>query len=312
MPTTHTVRTFLALLALSALAPEGTRAAHAASVPNRKLHVIIIGLSQDPALSTGILASRDRLRRTFSAAFQPAEFGSFTEIGFPQTAHPGGNLPAINMVPQFTLQQVNATLGNLTFAEQDVVFCYVMSHGGYASQALTPEREYGQWFETQLTRVPGRYEYYCRVDLFELLLDRRVGRTSGNGLTVLISDACNVRADVPVPVAAPAERPPVPQTVLHNLLMEHTGQVSISASTIGQYSFYFPTGGLFTDNVCNIALWDYNDPNPEFNVRDWPSFMARLTEFTDEDFRGRIGVYHGQRTLTPMWMRDKSFVRPFP
>lgn len=267
---------------------------------NRTVRALIIGYEGDPSIGAGAGISGRRIRNAIKAAFpatQPVQIQT-TLVGI-DSLNFGDRTP-------FSAANVQQAIQQMTVGPDDIVFCYVLTHGAFDGRHNTSNFEFGHWFQTEAIdpRTQGP-EVYPRVNLMERLVAK------GAKLTVLISDSCNVRRDVSSFVAAPtAPAPPaLPFATLYSLLVEYEGQVDISASSQGEFSFYDPqNGGMFTNEFLGLAQNDHG--------YTWPTFFAKLQFESNKRFHDTFGVSftHPQTGevstgLTPKMMRDSEWVR---
>ena len=266
-----------------------------ATIQNRRIHALIIGTERDPNIGSGVGPSGARLKSMLESTFQDQV--QINTVGFfsPDLASPGNGTYDLATV----LRAIAELRGNV--GPDDVVFCYVMSHGAFDPGHNDPKFENGHWFQTE------RLETLPRVNLMQDLLGLNAR------LTVLISDSCNVPVRAARVSAAPAVAAPAGfnNPALFSLLIEYEGQVDISASSENQFAFYFPNaGGLFTDTFVSLAANDHRFT--------WSEFFNQLRDETEADFRAQIGSYPNpdlpggvQTSLTPKQLRNPNWVRPY-
>lgn len=274
------------------LLPESVKTA---TSQNRTVYAIIIGAERDPNIGSGVGASavgiQGLLNDTFPNQVQISTVGFFSA----DLASSGKGTYDVATVWQ-SIDELSSSV-----SADDIVFCYVMSHGAFDPSHTGPDYEYGHWFQTE------RLETLPRVNLMEKLLTLKAR------LTVLISDSCNVPVQGarvrPAPaIAAPSN---FNNPALFSLLLENQGQVDINAASINQFAFYFPnSGGLFSDNFIALSKNDHR--------YTWDAFYGALRDQTQSDFRTRIGSYPNgnapnglQTSMTPMQMRSPTWVRSY-
>ncbi len=282
-----------------------TPAKQAAAIQGKTIHALIIGFESDATIGRGVGVSAGNIIQTLESTFNSSL--RITTIGLKsQTLNPtpgNGTLDA---------DTINRNIIRLRgeVGPNDVVFCYVMTHGANdpahtipaVAPAVAASYEFGHWFQTE------RFEAYPRVNLMESLL------TLNAQLTVLISDSCNVPVQAPRPATRPAfaAAGPAAPPALYSLLLQYEGQVDINASTDPQFSFYFDqSGGVFTDAFLSLVQ--------NSHAFTWDTLFAQLITTTDAHYRRDIGQFDNpnipgglQTTLTPKQMRPGSYVRRIP
>ena len=137
------------------------------------------------------------------------------------------------------------------------------------------------------------------------LSDRLRGK--GARLTVLISDACNVRAVAHRRVAVDSRFPAGENPVLRDLLLRHTGFVDVSGSSRDQFGWYSAeTGGWFTNALCYTA-----DPAqfPGTAHVSWDQFLTRVSDNVSRDFQRRRNEALQSGNIVPR-LRMQTDLRP--
>ncbi|MFO0968953.1 MAG: caspase family protein [Gemmataceae bacterium] len=256
---TPSIRRF-ALLALFALVPAQTPAQETEASPaslNRKVHILLMGLTDDPSIGSGISTNVDEMKRILETGLPVARIGNFRIMK-------GKEITAKNLI--------NA-VERIAVDPQDTLFCYYSGHGAYDPGRGAKDASGGHFFQ-----IPSGD--LMRKDLWAALSARRAA------LTVLISDTCNVRA-----VAAPVfprkyyevvgENP-----VLVSLLLRHKGAIDISGSSRDQFGWFtspFP-GGWFTHALTDVAV-THHFPNPAAVA--WPQFVSAVSDATSKTYLTR-------------------------
>lgn len=269
---------------------------------------IIIGLTRNEPkkadkIGKGVQASGEDLGRALSIAFPGTPI---TWIGFDQSSKHGLSIPQTSLTVQTINQEVRTALkGNALrpkVGPNDTIFCYILAHGAHdpaVAKGAGVQAEYGHWFNVE------NEDFYARSDLFELLLDQRApigDEHRRSGLTVLISDTCNTAVRTGIPFKFAAGRP---FGTLKRLLTEYQGQVSISATDLGQFANYYDddSGGVFTKLFLKAVQND-----EEMHWSGPTGLMMRL-QVASRDF---VIANPRAETFTPKWMRPEARVTKRP
>lgn len=271
------------------------------------------GLPQNQSISPGVRVSAARVESAVDRAFAGTTgvLQPWIRIGFDT---PRGSFPAIALTLNNINEVINDRLGSANpgsvVKPEDTIFCYVLSHGACEPPLIHREDfEFGQFFQMENQGT------YARCDLFELLLDQRgiVGTLErGSGLTILISDCCNVQVasgNVPFRIAAPAVQPSF--TALRDLLTKHRGHVSLTAAATDEASWFSDSdGGLFTEVLLDsIAKYPANQA---------PTWAALMRDSVQPEAKRRFDLVKSQlsfpagakQSFTPTWMRQAAWVQP--
>lgn len=186
-------------------------------VVTNRVHVLLIGLTDDDKIGKGITVNLDQVRSLLEQV-PPEKLGTIKRID-------GDQCRAATIL---------SALKDLNVAADESVFVYYAGHGAYDPNANTNQDPSGGHF----FQIPGGD--LRRSTVWELLAAKRAR------LTVLVTDTCNVPS-LPVEVAAApgAGMPPEPPIV--TLLLRHQGYVDISGSSRNQFGWYNSTGGVFTN-----------------------------------------------------------------
>lgn len=221
-------------------------------VSQRKVHILLCGLTNDGSIGDAITHSMDKLRKTFSNNIAPQYIGSFDSL---------------------TGAQCNAAtilryVDNMKASADDTVLVYYLGHGAYNSTASQGDPSRGHLFEIPSGDLP-REELYKRM------------QAKSARLTALITDTCNVAS-----VVRPKLRFEVRTktttimgfTSMERLMLFHRGQVDINASSRDQYSWFTAGyGGWFSNSFCNVVS----------GQSDWQSLFGRVSTAANEAFHQR-------------------------
>ncbi len=186
-------------------------------VVTARVHVLLVGLTDDDKIGKGIAVNLDQVRSLLEEV-PPEKLGTVKRIE-------GDQCRAATIL---------AALKDLNVAADEAVFVYYAGHGAYDPNANANQDPSGGHF----FQIPGGD--LRRKIVWDLLAAKRAR------LTVLVTDTCNVPS-LPVEVAAApgAGMPPEPPIV--TLLLRHQGAVDISGSSRNQFGWYNSTGGVFTN-----------------------------------------------------------------
>jgi hypothetical protein len=292
--------------ALGGTGPSSGVAAYDAG--NRTIHVVLIGLERDPTIGDGVTASAAKLRGMLEATFSKNIV--FTHVGFSSV---GLRELGKEYFTQATMDVVFNELksGPNLVKPDDVIFCFVMTHGAY------DESQPRQMDPTNAYEIHENYHVlqqhdgglYKRVNLMESFVALKPR------LTVLITDSCNVPLGIQNPGISPASLGT--SKAIKGLLLDYEGQVDFNSSSVGQYSFYYPTGGIFSDAFTALA-----NHSGEFT---WGQFFTTLSDFSNQTFQTKVpggyvdlfGKIPGgvQKNLRPLQLRplgSDKFLRKLP
>ncbi|MDX1966897.1 MAG: caspase family protein, partial [Planctomycetaceae bacterium] len=276
---------------------------------NKKVHLLLIGHSRDGSIGSGVQVTARNIEQMFTSTslFDTSEL-TINTVGLPG----GAVIPGVprRTYSALSTNQVDSAIDAMTVGPDDTIFCYVMCHGAYDGNHRTAAYEYGHWFQMETGSSS-----YPRVNLMEKLLSKSAR------LTVLVSDSCNVRVDISSPASAPAAASltTIDSIALRGLMLDNSGQVSLSATSEGEFSFYYPAqGGFFSNAFIETLRWVQPDIT-------WPDFFSTLQSEVDSAFdrafpmgypyafiNGRpVAVTNPaqfQKTFTPKAMRSLTLV----
>jgi len=185
-------------------------------VATTRVHVLMIGLSDDDKIGRGILSNLDMVDGLLTE-IPPDRLGTVRRID-------GADCRATTIME---------AVRSLNVAADEAVFLYYAGHGAYdprANPAVDPTG--GHFFQ-----IPDGD--LSRKAVWDALVAKRAR------LTVLVTDTCNVPS-VPIFVAGAPGRPQLPEPPIVTLLLRHRGEVDISGSTRNQFGWFKPDGGIFT------------------------------------------------------------------
>ncbi|MEZ6093758.1 MAG: caspase family protein [Pirellulaceae bacterium] len=237
----------------------------------RKIHIVLCGLTNDPSIGKMVGISIERLQRVISERIGENFIGTYKVIT-------GADCNAQNI-----LEQVR----QLSMKPQDAVFCFYVGHGAHSTFFPMNDVSGGHFFQ-----IPNRD--LSRKQLFDALA------AHGVRLTVLLSDTCNVESDQPPRFGETRPELSVQRikglTGFEKLLLEAKGNVNISASSPGEFSWFsIPVGGWFTEQFANAMLAD---------PADWREAYDDMRERTGEFYRIRRSELLGDPTSVSASIRD--------
>jgi len=142
----------------------------------------------------------------------------------------------------FSCNRIAEAVGLLKAGPEDVVIFYYSGHG----------------FRTD-DNVTSFPDLYCGEEAFtgsapRLLNIAAALAKKGARLTITVADSCNVLATQPLPQlpgAATASIPVSREKQYRKLFFGHRGTLTMSGAVKGQFSWYTPQHGLFTNQLFN-------------------------------------------------------------
>jgi hypothetical protein len=284
-------------------AAPGVVAAPAPAVP--KIHALLLGHARDQTIGSGVEVSGRLLENLLLTAFPGTEL-NLRCVGFPRTTR-GPDAADGNALNHSTIDVAIDAMGR-DVQPNDTVFCFVLAHGAFDSNHASEDYEWGHYFGME------QGSSYPRSSLFQKLKAR------SPRLTVLLSDSCNVKSDLPPVAAAAALAPPAAVARLQafrTLILDHQGEVSINAASPNQFSFYSATeGGYFVQAFAETVRTSRE------NVT-WQEFFTLVSAATQsvfvEGFRPFGGCPYawdpvGRQVLTLSVTdpRTQKSLQPFP
>jgi len=164
----------------------------------------------------------------------------------------------------FRCTEIAKTIDDLQAKPDDVIIFYYSGHG------FAPEHEPNNPAMPAQSKFPW---FFCNPAASRPNLEaisRELGK-KGARLTITVADTCNVI--IPVP-EEPLKAKGVIEQSIRTLFSNYKGNILITSSKRGQYSWYYPTGGLFTGKFLGLLR---NPPDVEPR-RLWQAIFARLQE----------------------------------
>lgn len=236
----------LMILALAAIVVMATSAKAQTSRPNRKVHVVVFGVTDDMNVGK-------------SADFNVRQMKTLFETG---TAE--GHLGAL-----VTLKGKDAngrvlldTIDRLIIRPDEALFVYMHAHGGFDAGKAFKDPAHGHFFA-----LPGGD--LLRKDLWQHMRGRKAA------LTVLVTESCFVPSYFtgPHPGGHGKYRATKDNPVLASLFLNHRGYVDVNACSKGESSWnYAPGSGgsYFTDSFVDMF---YEQPFANPAKVGWPQFL---------------------------------------
>lgn len=218
----------------------------------RKIHILLCGLTNDGSIGDAITSSLAKLRKIFTDNIDKEFKGRFNVL----------------TGAQCNANTILQTVDKIAAGPDDAVFVYYLGHGAYDVGLSQSDPSGGHFFQIPSGDLP-RKELYARIAL------------KGARLSVLITDTCNVSA-----VARPRLRLETRTrsivtsdfTALERLLLFHRGQVDISASSRDQYSWFTAGyGGWFSNSLCGSIN----------GQSDWRGLLDSVSKSANDYFHQR-------------------------
>ncbi len=268
------------------------------------VYVLLLGHARDATIGQGVQVSGRRLETLLQQALPTDGELVLKCVGFPKNGQ-GPDAADGQPLSYVTIDNAIAEIGPKVREGIDTVACFMLAHGSFDGNRYTPDYEYGHYFGMQ------QGASYPRSTLVERL------KATKPKLTVLLSDSCNVRSDLPSFAPAVPAAPPGAVAALESLrtlLLKHTGVVSINASSPGQFSFYSPTqGGFFMQAFDETLQYCRDDVS-------WQEFFTLTTAETAKVFHAGFpngcpyawdAVNRRVLTLNPNDPRTQKVLQPF-
>ncbi len=256
-----------------------------------RVHVLHAVATNDPTIGQNIIVNRDTMKKLVEN-YLAAQFRGVYRIV------EGAECSAKGIV---------VALSNLVVGPQDTLLVYYQGHGAYDDRFAAGDPASGHFFD------------FTQNDLLrkELLTAMQA---KGARLTILISDACNVRGTIdvtPQQYYRTETRAIEGWTTLEELLLCYRGVLDLSSASQGQLSWCTrDIGGWFTSSFINSM------ESGVVTDRTWNSMWSRIKKSTEDVYSSRREKYGNQvpllkrqLTLAPqefVWniQRDDSPARP--
>jgi hypothetical protein len=245
---------------------------------HRKVVALLIGLSNDNTIGEGAKSNVERLSELLKSNLDD-------RVVVKKVL--GGDCNAKSILDEISKLHVNS---------DDSLFAYYAGHGAYDVRYSANDPSGGHYFQIPSGDI-------LRRTVTNALISK------GARLTVMISDTCNVSSSVDNLYRR--EEQAVTMTSedylpIEKLFFFHSGFLDISGSSKGQYGWYQPTGGWFTDVFATHLV---TSPT-------WDSFFSSSRDITEEVYKRKKGeLMNANRSLvTPRvaeLMRNQSTQRPF-
>lgn len=154
----------------------------------------------------------------------------------------------------FTLANARQAIQNMQVAPNDVVFCYISTHGAFDN---SPQPE------DYLAPCGNNYAEIRRRDIMDAI------RATKPRLIVLISDSCGTLLNIHSAAPLSAAPPPPVTNALFTLLFYTRGEISINAAVPGREAYYLASpypggGGYFTRGFVTAAFYSPGKTWQEF------------------------------------------------
>ncbi|HEY4214102.1 MAG TPA: caspase family protein [Steroidobacteraceae bacterium] len=241
------------------------------------LHVILVADTSDAAIGEGAKQNDLAVKEWFTRAAT--------------SLHLTPNITLLEDA-KFSCEAISTAVKQLTPAADDVVVFYYSGHGfrTAAQSSSFPDFYCGgtQRFakvtdDSHTKSMSGKragtailgfcgatpLDPYCSLAGVATAL-----KAKGAHLTLAFADTCNVLIPALPPLGQPKFAPSGPNPALTRLLITSSGSVTMSGSIPKQYSWYLPTGGLFTTQL--IAALDTSTGSG--HAGDWSEVVTLATK----------------------------------
>jgi hypothetical protein len=251
---------------LSALVPQTTSA--------QTIHAIMAGDTRDRDIGPGAARNIERFADLF------AEIGSL----------PGWKSNIKRLVDNdFSCETILASYRSIQPAEGDLIVFYYAGHGF---------RLAGQ--QSQFPRL------LCQLSvggtpMLEDLAMAPWSKTMKPRMVLALADACNNEIGKSPEVTMSAAGKATRQQALIKLFATPKNTLIMSGSDMGQYSFYYPSGGVFSKKLVDAL----EDEFEKGSAATWGNVIAQSTMPEQIEYEGR---YHIQRpiALSSLLCRDSK------
>ena len=213
------------------------------------LHVISVADSNDAAIGLGVAANAKALANYVSIV------SVITKLSLESTEITGD---------KFTCTEIMKAVQGIQAKPNDVIIFYYSGHG------FAPDHDPNSLSMPAQSIFPW---FFCNPPTGRPNLEA-IGRelaSKGARLTITAADTCNVI--IPVP-EEPLKARGLIEEHIRAMFLNYRGNILLTSSKRGQFSWYYPTGGVFTSKLLRLLR---NPPDAE--PQDlWKAIFAKIQE----------------------------------
>lgn len=186
------------------------------------IHLIIVGDTKDASIGSGVDGNVSNVRSWFSSAAKTLA------VPYHETVRTGG---------AFGCEMLSQALDSNPIAADDAVIFYYSGHGYRRESDTSVFPSFFCGPEVYSGESPGLSKVAERLT------------KKGARLVIAIADTCNVTIAEPASVTQAFQFDKVEsqrREAYRNLILRHRGTLIISSSSANEFSWYYPTHGIFT------------------------------------------------------------------
>jgi hypothetical protein len=192
------------------------------------IHLITIADTNDATIGQGVASNSKLLISYFREVSNLLQLNMIvTEIDGRQGCVVGETC--------FSCSAIKTAVDRMQAGNNDVVLFYYSGHGFRTVRSTSQFPSFYCSTTDPLADSPNLYDVST------------VLAAKGARLVITVADTCNAVIPLPLPQVAPAVAPPSRrEQQLRRLFLEYKGLLIMSSSVPGQFSWYYPNGGIFT------------------------------------------------------------------